>query len=125
MPEKSLIDPELVHPQQRIEEAVTFILSAHEHYALPLFESVPTYRQLASYLFDGLRRNQPAYRYVCVSGWRLALILVLVRMLGDDPAELYAIADAYDAYAPPEPARRWMAKVDSLYQASPADFRLD
>jgi hypothetical protein len=41
--------PEVVHPQKRIEAGVRFLLEAHECYAIPFFQKLQSYRDLANF----------------------------------------------------------------------------
>ncbi len=122
--EKSLIDPELVHPQKRVEEAVMFLLDVHDQFAQPFFDRMATYRQLSDLLFDGLRGNRDSFRYFFITPQKLAMALLLARALGDDPSELYEIA-AKDKRLSVDPDGLMRKTASFLETASPADLLLD
>lgn len=119
--EKALIDPELVHPQERVEGAVAFLLDAHERYALPLFGKVPTYSQLLDFLLDGLRGNEETYRYFYIGPDTLAMAMLLMGALGKEPGELYGIADAYDTRCAAPRARSQLEKAAKFLESASAE----
>lgn len=123
--EKSLVDPELLHPQKRVEGALAFLLDAHEQFAQPLFDKVATYRQLSELLLDGLRGNQSSYRYFYISPEKMVMALLLAHALGDDPSELYEIA-AKDDRLQWDSGRQLITQTSNfLKTANPADLLLD
>jgi len=122
--QKSLIDPELVHPQKRVEEAVAFLLDAHEQLAQPFFDNVATYRQLSDLLVDGLRGNLDSFKYFFIRPEKLVMALLLARALGDDPSELYEIAGK-DKRLLVDPDGLIRKAASFLGTASPADLLLD
>jgi len=89
--ERAGIPSEEIHPQLRMEECVRFLTDAHARFAVPLFQSLQTYRQLADfykeYLTNGCSgRCRPLAENV------VYLSLFLAALLDDDLNEIAAFA---------------------------------
>jgi hypothetical protein len=95
--ERSGIPSDVIHPQSRIEAGVQFLMEAHRQFALPLFQQLQTYRQLADFYreyikngYSGRCRPQ-AYNVVCLS-------LLVAAALGDDVEEIVAATKGPNSY---------------------------
>ncbi len=106
--ERSGIPSDVIHPPSRIEAGVQFLMEAHRQFALPLFQRLQTYRQLAEFYREYIRngysgRCRPvAYNVVCLS-------LLVAAALGDDLDEIIASTKAPNSYVAGQ-------QVDSLMQ---------
>jgi hypothetical protein len=89
--ERSGLPSDVVHPQARIEAAAQFLMDAHRQFALPLFERLQGYRQLADfyreYMASGfIGRCRPMAHNV------VYLSLLVAASLGDDPKDIVTAA---------------------------------
>lgn len=120
--QKGAVDPALVHPQERVDAAVRFIVDTHERYVVPLFERLNSYRALADFLLEGFRGGAVLMPHVPHA---IPMALLLAAALGDDPSEILSYADKC---APIYTGRDIRASVSALQnaisQARPEDLLL-
>lgn len=89
--ERNGIPSDVIHPQARIQACVDFLQDAHTRYALPLFQSLQTVRQLADFLGQYIKEG-------CSGPYRplpentVYLWLLAAGALGDNLDEIVALA---------------------------------
>ncbi len=89
--EKGKVDPALVHPQERIDGAVRFLIHIYDTVAEPLFRQLRTHRDLADMWMHG---KIPLFKYRID---RVRIVQLLSAGLGDDPG--WANAEVEDLLA--------------------------
>lgn len=124
--EKGAVDPALVHPQERIDGAVRFLIEAYDKLAEPLFRQLHTHRQLADMWLQD-REPLEGYRLALHGTNRITIAPLLSAGLGDDPG--WARADV-DRVLTQCPLRLDLAeKVEKLRRfidaSDPADLLFD
>ncbi len=77
--EKGTVDPALVHPQERVDGAVRYLIHAYDTLADPLFRQLRTHRDLADRWMHG---KEPLFKYRID---RIHIVQLLSAGLGDDP----------------------------------------
>jgi hypothetical protein len=87
---------EAVHPQGRIETAAQFLAEAYRRFAVPLFQQLQTYRDLADFYAE-YRRN--GYTGPCrpLPENVVYLSLLVAASLGDDLREIVASAKGMES----------------------------
>ncbi|MDQ1920280.1 hypothetical protein [Massilia pseudoviolaceinigra] len=120
--QKGAVDPALVHPQERVDAAVRFIVDTHERYVVPLFDRVNSYRALADFLLEGLRGGDVLFPQVPHA---IPMALLLAAVLGDDPSEILAHADRCAPIYTGSDIRALVAAMqNAIRQARPEDLLL-
>ena len=89
--ERSGIPSEAIHPQERLQACVRFLQDAHTRYAVPVFQSLQTIRQLADFLGEYIRKGCSA-RCRPLPEIAVYLWLLAAGTLGDDLEEIVALA---------------------------------
>lgn len=123
--QKGAIDPELVHPQARVDEAVRYVVGNYEQYVAPVFDRLTSYRELADYLKAGRGTN----------GWtperqhpssEIPMALLLAASLQDDPTDILAYAEQVAPTYTGRDVAGQIARIQHFVsQASPEDLLLD
>src|SRR5262245_14932310 len=85
--ERAAYASEVVHPQERIEAGVQFLLGAYRSVALPFFQRFRTHRDLADFYAD-FRRSGYTGRCRPLTENVMYLSLLLAASLGDDSEEI-------------------------------------
>lgn len=123
--QKAAIDPDLVHPQERIDEARACLLDIHERHARKLFEQVTTARALYDLMLDAMRGDVWAMRMSVQLPVAMRNALVLGAALGLDTNDIYRYAEAYDVRYKTQFATNSVREADAfLSTASPGDLGL-
>jgi len=89
--ERAVYAPEAIHPQTRMEACVEFLIDSHARYAVPLFQRLQSYRDLADF-YKEYRINGYTGRCRPLAENVIYLSLLLATQLGDDPSEIVASA---------------------------------
>jgi hypothetical protein len=89
--ERSGIASDVIHPPARLQTAVRFLLDAHAQYAVPLFRTLQSVRQLADFLGEYIRNGCTA-RCRPLPEIAVYLWLLAAGTLGDDLEEIVELA---------------------------------
>jgi hypothetical protein len=95
--QKAAVDPDLIHPHERIEAALAYLLDAHEQHARKLFEKVTTARDLYDMMLDAMRGDAWSMRMSVQLATAMRNALVLGTALGLDTKAIHRYAEEYDA----------------------------
>jgi hypothetical protein len=122
--EKKGISTLLIHPQERVDGAITFLADAYEQVAQPLFQQFQTYRQLADHVMVQLRSVPVPLSFMNLPA-EAGHVFLLQLYLGDDTTELI---DLTRKNCPPYRAAEFEAMAvklrDFAATADPATFDL-
>jgi hypothetical protein len=89
--ERSGIPSDVIHPQARLQACALFLIDAHSQYAVPLFRSLQSLRQLADFLGDYIRNGCSA-RCRPLPETTVYLWLLAAGTLGDGLEEIVVLA---------------------------------
>lgn len=89
--ERSAFASDVIHPPSRIQACVQFLTQAHEQFAVPLFQKLQTYQDLAEF-YGEYRRNGFVGRCRPRPENVVSLSLLIAAHLGEDLEEIVASA---------------------------------
>jgi hypothetical protein len=93
--QKAAVDPDLIHPQVRIEGGLAYVLDVHEQHACKLFQKVSTPRELYDLMLDAMRGDIWSRQMSHFLPTAMRNSLVLGAALGLDTQEIYRFAEEY------------------------------
>lgn len=123
--EKGSVDPALVHPQERVDGAVRYVVEAYEGHIAPLFDRLSSYRALSEFILRGTpgvtwTRGAPHPANA------IPMALLLAASLGDDAAEILAYAEQAAPIYTGYDIRDVVARTQRfISQAQPGELLLD
>lgn len=85
--ERAGLESDVIHPPARIQGGVEFLMQAHTEFALPLFQKLETYKELAEY-YQHYVRNGFVGRGYPSADKVIYLSLIIASFLGDDGEEV-------------------------------------
>lgn len=123
--QKGAVDPALVHPQERVDEAVRYVVGNYERHIAPLFDRLSSYRGLAGFLLadtPGVTWTPGAPH----ADRAIPMALLLAAALDDDPADILAYAEQAAPIYKGSDIRGLVARTQLfISQAQPGELLLD
>ncbi|HEX6372860.1 MAG TPA: hypothetical protein VF006_28315 [Longimicrobium sp.] len=123
--EKGSVDPALVHPQERVDEAVRYVVETYDTHVAPLFDRLSSYRGLSEFIL----RGTPGVTWTPGAphaARAIPMALLLAAALKDDPAEILAYAEQAAPIYTGFDIRDLVARTQRfISQAQPGELLLD
>lgn len=123
--EKGSVDPALVHPQERVDEAVRYVVGTYERHVAPVFDRLSSYRGLSGFL----RRGTPGVPWTPGgphAAHAIPMALLLAASLNDDPADILTYAEQAAPIYTGFDIRDLVARTQLFVsQAQPGELLLD
>lgn len=123
--QKGAVDPMLVHPQERVDEAVRYLVGNYETQVDPLFDRLSSYRGLAGFLLadtPGVTWTPGAPH----AARAIPMALLLAAALDDDPADILAYVEQAAPIYKGSDIRDLVARTQRfISEAQPGELLLD